>query len=123
MKLSEIKGERAVEVIADLIEPIAEIASDPACEGLFKVVPVKGQSPRTTSAKHLGKYIPTLLKNHKQDVLKIVALLNGKDADDMNAFQMTAALLSVMTDKSLLELFQSAVPSVEEVPPTDASVK
>ena len=123
MKLSDIKGKMAIEIIADLIEPIAEIASDPACEGLFKVVPVKGQSPRTTSAKHLGKYIPILLKNHKQEVLKIVALLDGKNADDMNAFQMMAALLSVMTDKALLELFQSAVPSVEEVPPTDTSEK
>ena len=123
MKLSEIKGERAVEVIADLIEPIANIAGDPACEGLFHVTPVKGENPRTTSAKHLGKYIPTLLKNHKPSVLRIVALLNGKDAEDMNAFQMMGALISVMTDKALLELFQSAVPDVEEVPPTDTSEK
>ena len=28
MKLSEIKGERALEVLADLIEPVAEILGD-----------------------------------------------------------------------------------------------
>jgi phosphohistidine phosphatase SixA len=123
MKLAEFKGNDAIEVIADLIEPIAEIASDPACEGLFKVTPVKGESKRTTSAKHLGKYVPVLLKSHKPEVLKIVALLNGKDANEMNAFQMAGALLSVLMDKELLDLFRSAVPNVEEVPPTDTSEK
>lgn len=123
MKLSEIKGERAVEVIADLIEPIANIASDKECADLFSVKPVKDEDKKVTARKHLVKKVPALLKSHKQDVIKIIATLDGKTIDEMNLFSITAALIGIVQDEALIELFTSAARSVEETPPIDTCTK
>ena len=123
MKLSDIKGERAVEVIADLIESIANIASDKECADLFSVKPVSGEDKKVTARKHLVKKVPTLLKSHKRDVIKIIATLDGKSVDDMNLFSITAALIGFVQDEALIELFTSAARSVEQTPPIDTSAK
>lgn len=123
MKLSDIKGERAIEVIADLIEPIANIASDNECSDLFSVKPVKGEDKNVTARKHLVRKIPLLLRSHKRDVIQIVATLDGKSADDMNVFSITAALIGLMQDEALIELFTSAARSVEKTPPIDTCTK
>ena len=36
MRLSDIKGDRVFDVIADIIDPIANIASDETASALFK---------------------------------------------------------------------------------------
>jgi len=123
MKLSEIKGERAVEVIADLIEPIANIASDKECSDLFSVKPVKDEDKKVTARKHLVKKVPLLLKTHKRDVIQIIATLDGKTIDEMNLFSITAALIGMIQDEALIELFTSAARNVEETPPIDTSEK
>ncbi len=123
MKLSEIKGERAIEVIADLIEPIANIATDKECADLFSVKPVKDEDKKVTARKHLVKKVPLLLKLHKRDVIKIIATLDGKSVDDMNVFSITAALIGFVQDEALIELFTSAARSVEKTPPIDTSAK
>jgi hypothetical protein len=123
MKLSDIKGERAVEVIADLIEPIANIASDKECADLFSVKPVKGEDKNVSARKHLVKKVPLLLKTHKRDVIQIIATLDGKEVNDMNLFSITAALIGMVQDEALIELFTSAARSVEETPPIDTCTK
>ena len=123
MKLSDIKGERAIEVIADLIEPITNIATDKECADLFSVKPVKDEDKKVTARKHLVKKVPTLLKSHKRDVIKIIATLDGKSVDDMNVFSIAAALIGFVQDEALIELFTSAARSVEQTPPTDTSAK
>jgi hypothetical protein len=123
MKLSEIKGERAIEVIADLIEPIANIAGDKECADLFSVKPVKGEDKKVTARKHLVKKVPLLLKTHKRDVIQVIATLDGKSVNDMNVFSITAALIGFVQDEALIELFTSAARSVEETPPTDTCTK
>ena len=123
MKLSDIKGERAVEVIADLIEPIANIASDKECADLFSVKPVNGEDKNVTARKHLVKKVPLLLKTHKRDVIQVIATLDGKSVEDMNLFSITAALIGIVQDEALIELFTSAARSVEETPPIDTSAK
>jgi hypothetical protein len=123
MKLSDIKGERAIEVIADLIEPIANIASDKECADLFSVKPVRDEDKKVTARKHIVKKVPLLLKTHKRDVIQIVATLDSKTIDDMNLFSITAALIGIVQDEALIELFTSAARSVEETPPTDTCTK
>ena len=36
MKLSDVKGERTIEVIAEIIDPIANIAEDEEASAMFK---------------------------------------------------------------------------------------
>ena len=123
MKLSDIKGERAIEVIADLIEPVANIATDKECADLFSVRPVKGEDKNVSARKHLVKKVPLLLRTHKRDVIQIIATIDGKSVDDMNLFSITAALIGIVKDEALIELFTSAARSVEETPPIDTCTK
>ena len=123
MKLSDIKGERAIEVIADLIEPVANIATDKECADLFSVKPVKGEDKNASARKHLVKKVPLLLRTHKRDVIQIIATIDWKSVDDMNLFSITAALIGIVQDEALIELFTSAARSVEETPPIDTCTK
>ena len=86
MKLSEIKGERALEVLADLIDPVAEMVQD---EG-FKAV------ARSGSRMDVAKY---LLKSHGKNVIKVLALINGEDP---TTYEPTLVQLPIM----VLELFE-----------------
>ena len=123
MKLSDIKGERAIEVIADLIEPVANIATDKECADLFSVKPVKGEDKNVSARKHLVKKVPLLLRTHKRDVIQIIATIDGKSVDEMNLFSIAAALIGIVQDEALIELFTSAAQSVEETPLSDTSEK
>ena len=44
MKLSEIKGERAIEVFADLLEPVSNILSDEEVANAFRMTNQKLKS-------------------------------------------------------------------------------
>lgn len=86
MKLSEIKGERALEVLADLIDPIAEMVQD---EGFKEVA-------RAGDKMGVVKY---LLKSHGKNVIKVLALINGENPD---TYEPTLVQLPIM----VLELFE-----------------
>ena len=76
-QLSEIKGERSFDILADLIEPVTNIASDKKCSELFGVKPTpKGMTPLQFILQRAKVAIPTLMKRHKKDLVKILALLS-----------------------------------------------
>ena len=68
MKISEIRGEYAIDVLADLLDPITEIASDPVVREFI----LKNDRMGT---------IKVVLKNHKKQVLSILAMLDGEDVE------------------------------------------
>ncbi|MFA5424841.1 MAG: hypothetical protein WC374_13385 [Phycisphaerae bacterium] len=121
MKLSEIRGERAIEVIADLIEPIANIASDPKCGDLFKGKVKDGETPREAGIRNLKEKVPYLLRTHKHSIVSILGTLNDVPVKSLNLFSITKGILDLFNDKELIELFTSAAQSVEETPPIDTS--
>ena len=113
MKLSDIKGERVFDVIADLISPIANIASDKDAMELFQ----KKKVPQDTDVKtfliqRLTKALPILLKNHKQDIISVLSTIEGCSANDY-AENLTLSTLmrdcaDLLNDKTFMELFISA---------------
>lgn len=123
MKLSDIRGEKAIEVIADLIDPIAGIASDPKCANLFKGDIKKGETPRQAGIRNLRAKVPYLLKAHSAEVISILATLNGMPGETLNVFSITKGIIDMLSDKELIELFTSAAQSVEQTPPSDTSMK
>lgn len=123
MKLSEIRGEKAIEVIADLIDPLAGIATDPKCANLFKGDMKKGETPRQAGIRNLRAKIPYLLKAHSAEVISILSTLNGVPGESLNVFSITKGIIDMLSDKELMELFTSAAPNVEEPPRTDTSTK
>lgn len=117
MKLSEIKGEHAVEVIADLIEPITNIATDEKCKGVFKTVAKHGETPAQAAIRNIKATIPLLLKTHKTDVATIIALLEDKPVDSLNIVRIIGGIIEAFNDEALLMLFKSAAPAEEAQAP------
>lgn len=97
MKLSEYKGEEALDLLADLIEPAGEIFGDSEFVKL-----IQSDAPKTTIVK-------ALLKRHKKSVIEILAAIDGVPAEDYSCNVLTLPLkvLEVINDKDLISLFQS----------------
>ena len=94
MKLSDIKGEEALDVFADLLEPAAEILSDKAVKNAFD----KGSPLLATRVA---------IKNHKKAVLRVLAICDCADPETYspNVFSLPAKLLELLNDPEIMGLF------------------
>lgn len=105
MKLSEIKGDRAIEVIADIMEPISNIIGDPEAKKIFNQDKNKEKVP-------VIKYLPKLLKTHKNDIYSMLAALDGISVDEYikkaNMVKIINDFSDVVTDDSITALFTPA---------------
>lgn len=107
MKLSEIKGERCFEVIADLVVPISNIAQDKQAAALFKrkAVP-KGKNATEFFIERLKTGLPALLKNHANDFTAIMATLNNVPVDEyireLNLAKLFGDVIGLLTDEEFL---------------------
>lgn len=106
MKLSEIKGEQALDVMADLVEPIAEIFSDKEVQQIYK------------AKQPYIKMVKPAIKNHKSAVITILALLDGEDpgkyTKKINLLSLPGKLLEILNDKDLQEVFRSQGQMMDE---------
>lgn len=100
MKLSEIKGEKSIDVLADLIEPASTIFSDEKVQKLF--------SEEATNKSAIIKY---LLKNYKKEIIEIVAILNGETPEkcNINVFTLPKLILEILSDEELLSFFSQSL--------------
>ena len=96
MKLSEVKGEAALDLLADIIEPATEIMTDSNVQKLIK-------------AKDKGKVIKTLIKDHKKSIIEILATIDGIPVEqyEVNVFTLPIKLLELLKDKDLVNFFTS----------------
>ncbi len=96
MKLSDIKGDRALDVIADLIGPIANIAKDETAKELFSrsAVP-EGMTANEYMLQRVTKSLPQLLHEHKADLIAILSTIEGVTAEE---YQESLTLAKVITD-------------------------
>ena len=113
MKLSNIKGEAVFEVIADCIEPISNIASDETVSKLFKrEVLLEGEDPRKHAIKRLSASIPTLMRDHKQDLVAIMAALSCQTVEEysenMTIVTLIADVGELISDPVFMGFFNSA---------------
>lgn len=104
MKISEVKGEKAVDMLADLLDPITEIASDAA----VKEAMVKGSRIDT---------VKTILKTHKKQVLKILAILDEENPDTYSPSlpEIPMKILEFFNDPVFLPFFASQGPNAAEM--------
>ena len=121
MKLSELKGERAVEVLADLIAPIANIVDDQKNLQLFRFEKREGETDREAGLRDFKEKIPNLLKTHKQDVLAILCAVNGANPEDMSLTDIVEGVVELANDKDFQSLFLSSVSTVDRTQPTESS--
>lgn len=97
MKLSDIKGEAAIDALADLMEPAAAIFAD---ENIQRSIS-SGESKLLLAKK--------LLKLHKKEVIKILAILDGEDPAtfEPTLLSLPVKLLEILNDPDLADLFTS----------------
>ena len=99
MKLSDFKGEEALDVLADIIEPLAVILSDKEIRelGKQKSAPIK--------------YIKPAIKNHKKELIQVLARLENETVeeyeDHLNLITLPAQLLDLFNDPEVQSLFHS----------------
>lgn len=122
MKLSELKGERAVEVIADLIEPITNIAMDQKNLQLFRASKKDGETARDAAIRDFKEKIPIMLKTHKEDILAILCAVNGTKPEDLSVMDIFRGAVELVGDKEFLDLFLSSVSMGGGTQPTESSV-
>lgn len=113
MRLSDIKGDRTLDVIADIIDPIANIAEDSAAAALFhrEKLP-EGETPKEFMLHRVRKHLPQLLKSHKGDIIAILAAIEGVSAaeysEKLDLVKLTKDFTELLTDEAFTRLFISA---------------
>ena len=113
MRLSDIQGERVFDVIADIIDPIANIAEDNDAASFFKREKLPdGVTAKDFLMQRARKTIPALLKGHKSDIIAILAAIDGVDANEyrnsLNLVKLMRDATELLTDEAFGELFISA---------------
>ena len=110
MKLSEIKGERVFDVIAEVIDPIVSIAQDKEAAELFapKQKP-KDMEPWDFFLQRVRKSLPKLLKDHRDDFVTIMAAVNDttpkKYMDGMTLATLLNDVVELITDREFVSFF------------------
>ena len=113
MKLSDIQGERVFDVIADIIDPIANIAEDEKASAMFRREKLPdGMTAKQFVTQRARKALPALLKGHKGDIIAILAAIEGVSADaykgTLNLVKLTRDTAELLTDDAFTVLFISA---------------
>ena len=112
MRLSDIKGERTLDVIADIIDPIANIAEDETAAELFarKKLP-DGMTPKQFLLQRARKSVPALLKGHKADVIAILSAIEGTSPERytgaLNLAKLFKDCVELLTDEAFTAFFTS----------------
>lgn len=114
MKLSEVKGERTLDVLADLIEPVTIIAQDEAFKELMKKKqPPEGVSSRDFFMQRISKALPKLLRTRKAEIIQVLATVKGIDpekyAESVTLASIFTDVIELLTDEELLAFLPSAV--------------
>lgn len=113
MKFSEIKGERALDVICELIEPIANIATDDDAADYFHRVELpEGEDVYKFTYKRLQKSYPALLGRHKADIIHIMATIEGVEdreyIETLDTRKLLISLAELLTDPIFRSFFTFA---------------
>ena len=110
MKLSEIKGERTLDVIAEIIDPIVSIATDEEAAKLFKREKTpEGMTSWQFFLTKVRESLPTLVRSHKAELVKILATIKGvSDEEYMEELTFPSLihdLTELVTDAEFVSFF------------------
>ena len=110
MKLSDVKGERVFDVIADIIDPIATIAADEESAKLFRRDKCPdGMQPWQFFLQKVKESLPTLVRRHRSELVAILATIKDVDPDeyvrDLTFASLFADLTELVTDAEFVSFF------------------
>lgn len=104
MKLSEYKGEEAIELLADILEPTVEIFAD---DDVRKAI---------TNDEPKMKIISKVLKSHKKEIIQIMARMDNTPVEkyEVNVLTLPKKVLEILNDEDLNGFFKSQYQSTVE---------
>lgn len=96
MRLSEFKNEKALDVLAEIIEPITEIVTDEDVKNSIK-------------EKNKIKAISKAIKNHKKEIIYILAVLDDEPIEtyEVNLATLPFKIMEILSDEVLNDFFTS----------------
>lgn len=104
MKITDFKGEEALDLLVNIMEPVTIIFADKAVRDAYK------SQPKLLLVK-------TVIKSHKAEVLEIMAMLNGMSADEYKAVitipGLIRQMLELINDKELQSFLESQAAETE----------
>jgi hypothetical protein len=113
MKLSEYRGDDALEVLAELLEPAVEILADADIAAAWR-----DKNPNKTRGQKQLKAVSIAIKKHKEAVIAILAALDHETPDEyrekINVVTLPKKLLEVLNDKDLRNFFTSQEQTKDE---------
>lgn len=98
MKLSEYKNEDALDLLADILEPISKILVDKQVQRL-----------NLDDAKGRMEAVKYLLKSHKKEIIEIMARIDNIPLEqyEANILTLPIKLLELFNDEELISFFRS----------------
>lgn len=106
MKLSQIKGERAYDILTEIVDPISNIMFD---EDARKALSDMGEQKQ---AKDIFKILPKIMKSHKSDLIKVLSILDGVTVaqykENLTLAKITSDFWDLLNDEESQKLFTSA---------------
>ena len=101
-KLSDYKGDEAIELWADLLEPLTVILGDKEL-----LAQVKDKAPLIIAKE--------ILKSHKQEAVEILVRIDPEPLDGMNILiRMMLLLADIGNNKEIMSFFGSAPQAMSE---------
>lgn len=95
-KLSEIKGEEALDVLAEILVPITDIANDEEVKAGFET--------------NVAKSVSVALKKYKKEIIEIFATINGTSVEDtleeIDILALPAYIVELLNDPAIQSLFR-----------------
>lgn len=95
-KLSEIKGEESLDVLAEILVPITDIAND--------------DEVKAGLDKNVAKCVSIALKKYKTQIIEIIATINGKSVDEtleeIDLLSLPAYIVETLNEPAVQSLFQ-----------------
>lgn len=97
-RILDARGDEALDVLAELLEPVGRIAADPEISGMMK----------TGGGGTMMDLAKAMLKNHKGDVVRIMAIDDGKNEAEerqfLTALTIPARLIKIMSTPAVRDL-------------------
>lgn len=120
MKLSEMNGEELSVCLCKIAEPLERIGSDKKTTEAFQEISnfiKSGMNNIQQTTMMIGKFVPLLLGDHREDTFAILAAINDKTVEEIrsqNGMQTIKELKNALADPDLMDFFTSSVRTVEK---------
>lgn len=96
MRLSDFKGEEAIEILAEIMEPASIIMGDPDVQRML--------SQKGNSYLKIASFI---LKGHKKEILDMYEPLTKESRDEATPVKMIKLIMDIINDPEITSLFPS----------------